>query len=73
MRVLVREGDTILDCKCPVDSCDNCKLRFKCYSSRTPLEDLTLSEKILLTRERPIIIGDIGWSFCVVTHGICGN
>jgi len=55
MKVLVKEGSTLLECECPVDSCDVCTLRFKCYTSKPPLTDLTLAEKLLLTKVKPII------------------
>jgi hypothetical protein len=53
MKILVREGDTVLECECPVDSCDTCKLRFRCYTSRS-LSDLSLAEKKLLLYSLPL-------------------
>ena len=44
MKVIVKEGDTYLECECPVTKCSKCSLRFKCYTSK-PLTDLTLAEK----------------------------
>ena len=64
MKVLVREGDTLLECECPVKKCDLCKLRFKCWTSR-PLTGLTLAEKMtFLTGQngdelpRPVVVKD---------------
>lgn len=53
MKVLIQEGFVLLECKCPVEECSLCKLRFKCYTSR-PLTDLTLAEKMLFLKETPI-------------------
>jgi len=47
VKVIVKEGDTILECTCPTDKCGDCLLRFRCYTSR-PMADLTLREKMLL-------------------------
>ena len=47
MKVIVKEGDTILECTCPIDKCSKCYLRFRCYTSR-PMTGLTLKEKMLL-------------------------
>ena len=55
MKVIVKEGDKYLECECPVAKCDDCKLRFKCYTSR-PLQNLTLAEKMLLIKLRPVAL-----------------
>ena len=47
MRVLVKEGNTLLECECPVNECEKCSLRFKCYTSHV-LTDLSLEEKTTL-------------------------
>ena len=52
-KVIIKEGNSYLECVCPVDKCDDCLLRFKCYTSR-PLTDLTLAEK------RTFLVGQYG-------------
>jgi len=47
MKVIVKEGDSLLECTCPTKRCEKCLLRFRCYTSR-PMTNLTLKEKMLL-------------------------
>ena len=47
MKIRVKEGDSILECTCPTNKCEDCLLRFRCYTSR-PMTNLTLKEKMLL-------------------------